>query len=201
MSSSSEVEAARAAASRARRGRSRPRRPVALQLQAAREQQPVDLVVVGDQQARRRRVQFTHGAAPSVPRRRARIRRRARRAARAVGLDDAATPPSSRSRASAPKRERAERVAVGLERMRGAPEALRVALARSARRSSSSMRGASARNVSTSSRDELGARGVLAAASKVARSIVGSFMSSLLARRRRWLSASTSRSTRIGLVR
>ena len=54
---------------------------VALQLEIAREEQPVDLVVVGHQQPRTRASRLTHGASPSAPPRRARIRGATHRAA------------------------------------------------------------------------------------------------------------------------
>ena len=119
-----QVEAARARSiSSATRPFSAQRDAMALQLQAARQQQAVDLVVVDDQQAR---AVLSHGAAPSAPPRRARYSSSSAASAaasRALGIEAL----SSSSRASAPSRECAEGVAVRLERVRRAPKAFGVA--------------------------------------------------------------------------
>ena len=174
---------------------------VALQLEAARQQQPVDLVVVDDQQARRPLSQLTHGAAPSAPRRRARIpassassgapsaaphRRRGRRArARAPCAPSASAPKvllfdlsecaARRNASASPRGERAAQLGEHRRRfLRGR--------CRRARRRTRRRRCPAARRRSP-------------------RSIVGAVMSAVLCAPARWFSASTSRSTRIGLVR
>ena len=174
---------------------------VALQLQAAREQQAVDLVVVDDQQAGAARWRRSRMAQLRQRRRDARVlglpaRRAARRRAAAT-LASAGELQVARQRR---QRQRAERVAVRLERMRGAPERARRRCAASARRSSASIAGASCEErVDQLERRTRRRRSPGARRTWRGRSSVRS--SSVLRGRARWFSASTSRSTRIGLVR
>ena len=98
------------------------------------------------------------------------------------------------------ERERAEGVGVRLERMRGAAERARPRRRPARARSSASIVGASSRKVSTSSLDEVGAgAGLQLGEGRGVDDRRGSCQRSLRAARR--CSASTSRSTRIGLVR
>ena len=134
MSRSSEVEALAAQHLERHAAVLGGRDAVPLQLEAAREQQAVHLVVVGDEQARRARGAI-HAWRSSRERRgdarvlaRERVERIARRASSAR-----ASPASSSSRAMAPRASGAEGVGVGLERVRGAAEALGVAPASGAR--------------------------------------------------------------------
>ncbi len=174
MSSSSRSNGSRRSISSATRPFSARRDAVALQLEAALQQQPVDLVVVDDQQARGAVAALHALRSSGVPRRRARTRcasasERHRRWPRRTG----ASPRRAPARAPcAPKLQRAERVGVGLERVRGAPERVGVARRRRRRRSSSMQSPAPpARNASTSSATN-SAPAVSCSSSNVARSIV-----------------------------
>ncbi len=171
---------------------------VALLLEAAREQQPVDLVVVDDQEPGRSVLHFTHRAGPSAPPPRANIPASAHRA-------PSGPPP-------APNRGRPARSDLAIAARPSAPKVLLLDFSECAARRnlsasfaarelrmSESIVGASSRKAFTSSFTK-SAPAVSWSSLKVAGSIVGSAMSCSL-RCCTWVRASTSRSTRIGLVR